>query len=330
MTAERWRELTLNYAAALGVMGIGYGVYKLHPFLTSFYTTANFELFAYAFWGYIIVLPFYYLSLPHGHPTKCRLAWRALRNLPRRMPTQEEKVALLAVLIKLYFLPMMIGWLAHHSAATVNYAQQFAQSGAFFPDGYWALFNLAFLVDVACFTVGYAVEHPRLGNEIRSVDPTVAGWLVALLCYPPFNEVTQVLLGWHSSDYPGFEALWAQYVGGGAILGLMSIYAWASVALAFKASNLTHRGIVIRGPYRWVRHPAYAAKNLAWWVGALPVLLTQWSAGPSAFCFALFGTLGWSFIYFLRAITEERHLRRDPTYVAYCERVRYRFVPGLW
>lgn len=330
MTSQRWREVGLNYLSALGVLGIGYGVYSLHPFLTSFYSGDQFKLFMYVFWGYVVVLPFFYLSLPKGHPTKCRLVWRALRHLPHRLPKPEEKVALLAVLIKLYFLPMMIAWVAHHSAATVNYTQQFVESGAFFPHGYWALFNLAFLVDVACFAVGYAVEHPRLGNEIRSVEPTVAGWLVALLCYPPFNDVTQVLLGWHSNDYPGFQTLWAQYLAGGAILVLMSIYAWASVTLAFKASNLTHRGIVVHGPYRWVRHPAYIAKNLAWWVGATPIIVAQWSQGPSAFAFAVFGTLGWSFIYFLRAITEERHLGRDPTYVAYCERVRYRFLPGLW
>jgi protein-S-isoprenylcysteine O-methyltransferase Ste14 len=32
-----------------------------------------------------------------------------------------------------------------------------------------------------------------------------------------------------------------------------------------------------------------------------------------------------------RLIDEERVLRRDlPGYVDYCERVRYRLVPGLW
>jgi hypothetical protein len=32
------------------------------------------------------------------------------------------------------------------------------------------------------------------------------------------------------------------------LLLAMSIYSWASIALGFKASNLTNRGIVSRGP----------------------------------------------------------------------------------
>ena len=40
-------------------------------------------------------------------------------------------------------------------------------------------------------------------------------------------------------------------------------YALASIALNFKSSNLTNRGIVARGPYAIVRHPAYITKNLA-------------------------------------------------------------------
>jgi protein-S-isoprenylcysteine O-methyltransferase Ste14 len=38
----------------------------------------------------------------------------------------------------------------------------------------------------------------------------------------------------------------------------------------------------------------------------------------------------WSFIYFLRAVTEERHLSSDPDYLAYCKRVPYRFIPGVF
>lgn len=45
---------------------------------------------------------------------------------------------------------------------------------------------------------------------------------------------------------------------------LWGIFAWASLSLGFKASNLTNRGIVTKGPYRWVRHPAYAAKLGIW------------------------------------------------------------------
>ena len=138
------------------------------------------------------------------------------------------------------------------------------------------------------------------------------------------------MLGWYSREFPTYEVVWAQALCGCLILGFLSIYAWASIALGWKASNLTHRGIVDRGPYRWVRHPAYVSKNMAWWVGAIPVLMEQWSMGSAAFVYAVLGILGWSGLYYLRAITEEQHLGRDAEYLAYSKRVRYRFIPGLW
>ena len=36
-----------------------------------------------------------------------------------------------------------------------------------------------------------------------------------------------------------------------------------------------------------------------------------------------------SFIYYWRAITEERHLSRDPEYRKYMAKVPYRFIPGV-
>ena len=40
--------------------------------------------------------------------------------------------------------------------------------------------------------------------------------------------------------------------------------------------------------------------------------------------------LGWNFIYYVRARTEERHLSLDPNYRAYMKHVRWRFIPGVW
>ena len=41
--------------------------------------------------------------------------------------------------------------------------------------------------------------------------------------------------------------------------------------------------------------------------------------------------MGWSTLYVLRALTEEDHLRSvDSEYAAYAEKVRYRFIPGVY
>jgi len=330
MAPARVKEIAENYLAALGVVALGYLLYATQPYLVKLYTAAYHEWLLYIVWFYVLVLPFYYLSLPANYPVKCRLFWRGLWNYRSRNLLDEERVAIRTIVIKLFFLPMMLAWVVYHWHQVVSHGMDFLRQPAFLPSGYWFLFNLAFLVDVSCFLIGYAIEHPRLGNEIRSVEPTAAGWLATLACYPPLNEGMQRLFAWQSSDYPHFNNEAVQLFACVAILLAMGIYAWASCALFLKASNLTHRGVVMRGPYRWVRHPAYASKNVAWWLGSLPALMFQWQVGFNAWVYAVMSVAAWSALYYWRAITEERHLSRDPMYQDYCRRVPSKFIPGVW
>ena len=46
--------------------------------------------------------------------------------------------------------------------------------------------------------------------------------------------------------------------------------------------------------------------------------------------YALITIAVWAFIYYMRALTEERHLLKDPEYQAYTEKVKYKFIPGLF
>jgi protein-S-isoprenylcysteine O-methyltransferase Ste14 len=80
------------------------------------------------------------------------------------------------------------------------------------------------------------------------------------------------------------------------------------------------REIVVRGPYKLVRHPIYAS----YLVGHAGFLLLN----PSFWNFA---------IYFLatglqiaRLLREERLLGESPQYEAYLAQVRYRLVPGVF
>ncbi|MBS1210995.1 MAG: isoprenylcysteine carboxyl methyltransferase, partial [Proteobacteria bacterium] len=195
---------------------------------------------------------------------------------------------------------------------------------------FWALFQAILFIDTLLFTLGYIIETPALKNRIVSVEATFLGWFVCLACYPPWNGATSMFLDWNSNDFPHFDNDTIHLLMNCCILLLMGIYSWASVALGFRASNLTNRGIVTSGPYRFIRHPAYVAKNTAWWIGSLPFIYLGFSHSFKEGMWVLFCRCAWSFLYAMRAITEERHLRlANNGYAEYARKVRWRFIPGL-
>lgn len=186
------------------------------------------------------------------------------------------------------------------------------------------LVTLLFVIDVQIGTVGYLLTLRPLDAHIRSGNPLVAGWLAALLCYPPFvwgiiGPDNQVL------SYETGTAGWAHWFAGNAALlwgwgavlvCLTAIYAWATVVFGIRFSNLTYRGVLTNGPYRFTRHPAYLSKNLFWWASVLPFLVTSGSLADSVRnTFFLLVVNG---IYYWRARTEEAHLlSEDPKYAEY-------------
>ena len=182
---------------------------------------------------------------------------------------------------------------------------------------------LLFLVDVQIGTVGYIFTFRPLDAHIRSGNPLLGGWVAALLCYPPFVWGT---IG--RADVLGYEVNtqgWAYWMHGHTALewswaalmvALTAIYAWATFAFGLRFSNLTYRGVLTNGPYRFTRHPAYLSKNLFWWTSTLPFLVTSHSLTDAVRNTVLLGVV--SGIYYWRAKTEEAHLlAEDPKYRAY-------------
>ncbi len=87
---------------------------------------------------------------------------------------------------------------------------------------------------------------------------------------------------------------------------LTGIYAWATVAFGIRFSNLTYRGVLTNGPYRFTRHPAYLSKNAFWWFATLPFLVTNGSFTDMVRNTVILALV--SAVYFWRAKTEEKHL----------------------
>ncbi len=185
------------------------------------------------------------------------------------------------------------------------------------------LIAMLFVVDVQIGTVGYLFTMRPLDAHIRSGNPFLGGWLAALVCYPPFvwgvighGEVLSYehnVAGWgHWFDgSPTLLWIWAAW-----LVFLTAIYAWATVAFGIRFSNLTYRGVLTNGPYRFTRHPAYLSKNLFWWCSVLPFLVTNDSMTDAIRnTFFLLCVNG---IYYWRARTEEAHLlAEDPKYREY-------------
>lgn len=350
-----WRVRAGNFAASFLFVTVAYVVYRQSPHTAvmlqrawedgSRFTGA--VLLAGTYVGYSVLLLLLYGLERNPRESKSIAALRALRALsmsPRKVfreglpPT--DRLGLLTILLKGFFGPLMLLSLFDFTRNLVaNGAYLLSNASAIESDflrifnshGYWFLFQVILFMDVVFFTIGYLVEHPALKNEIRSVDPTWVGWAAALACYPPMNSLTAQMLGGNVSDFPQFADPTVHVVVNCLLLLLMAIYASASVALNLKASNLTHRGIISHGPYRFVRHPAYIAKNAAWWLGTIPAASTAWQQSASSALLVVGSAIAWSALYALRAITEEDHLRRvDGEYEAYCLKVPYRFIPGIF
>jgi protein-S-isoprenylcysteine O-methyltransferase Ste14 len=358
-TPEQLRDDVLalrarNFCAAAFVVALACAIFLLAPYnrpsLAELYGPPEF-----AFTGdrfvvvaaavYVVLLAIYYFTDPAPAVSKPLRFVRYMRRFlaapiatVRGGISNEDRLALLSTLLKGFFGPLMTkslmgfcmnAWVNLQAAVAMSRtdASWFLLFDSF---GFWALMQAILFVDVFFFTVGYLVESRRFGNEIRSVDPTLIGWLAAMMCYPPFNQLTATLLGTQRSDFPQFDDPTVHVVLNVLLLVLMAIYASASAALGLKASNLTHRGIVARGPYAVIRHPAYTCKNLAWWIGAIPLVSLAFQQSFMHGLASAGSVVAWSSLYVLRALTEEDHLRSvDGEYAAYAAKVKYRFIPGV-
>lgn len=182
-----------------------------------------------------------------------------------------------------------------------------------------SLIIIMFLMDVQFATVGYMLTMKPIDAHIRTANPYLAGWVAALICYPPL-----ILMDGGPLTYQVNTKDWAfwfadnQYLlilWGAWLVVLTAIYAWATVAFGLRFSNLTHRGILTNGPYRFTKHPAYLSKNTYWWFCYMPFLVTSDSIYDAIRNTVMLALV--SAIYYWRAKTEEKHLMADPIYRDY-------------
>lgn len=304
------------YLSGIIVYGLGIIIFRLLPYYQRILQPQTQTVLLYLYFSYFIFAPIiYFFRATRYSENKPLLFLRGLRHIFTKFKLEkEEKTAFLFMVVKLFFLPLLLNF-------SLNHYQQIWQllSKEVIPFYPLAL-TVLFTIDTLIFALGYAFEFKLLNNIVKSVEPTLLGWIVTLISYPPFNTWIGKYIPWGANERVLFWNSEITILFRIIIISLLFIYVAATIALGLKASNLTNRGIVQRFPYSLIRHPAYASKVLVWWLTLLPVM--SWP-------FAL-GIFFWTVIYYFRAITEEKHLSQDLDYQEYCKKVKWRFIPGIY
>ena len=317
----------------------GFGIYKSHPYYISFLSLNTIEVMNYlvAVLIAILVLDAIVKLIRHEKfpRTDLLVVYFYILHLvnslfsrkhPIPKPEGRTKVALLYILLKFFYIPIMLNiGIGNLSAVSADVSMINAGTLTLnFDTVYPMIITTLFMVDTLVFSFGYIFAAKWLKSEVISVEPTMLGWVAALITYPPFNGTTGMLLPMVSGG-AGLLVL-SQNPAAFRIIQILilicyAIFVAASIALGPKASNLTSRGVVQYGPYALVRHPAYLVKILAWFLSGL-IFASSWTY--------FLAMMGFAVIYYIRAWTEERHLSStDPDYDEYKKKVKWMFVPKI-
>ncbi len=262
---------------------------------------------------YFMLVDRYQVEPEDGYWHLCMASLFQFERVDRNLLVQH----LLGWLVKTFFLALMFTYFTrkvHYFRAVDPLVLLTSYKGI-----YDFFYQVVYGIDLLFVTVGYIMTLKLLDSHIRTTEPTFLGWFVCLECYQPFWSFS-------SKNYLAYsdKTSWGYWFGNDIlfpvwalmILILIGIYVWATIPFGIRFSNLTNRGIFTNGPYRYTKHPAYVSKNISWWLISMPYYSLDGTPEAIRHCLLL---LCVNLIYFLRARTEERHLSKDPDYIAYAE-----------
>ncbi|MEY4589051.1 MAG: hypothetical protein RL497_1127 [Pseudomonadota bacterium] len=332
-----------------------YGFNNKAPYYQPWFRLLELILIFYA----IIGLPYAYFTRAYRHNPQLdkkdlsTLTGRVCAHLISFVPglkhlrpifDENDKKAAVGLIVKMFFTPLMTVYFCDqfpHLITNIGYlleglprniAEGFYTHTKFNGDFFNISIALIFSVDVALAWCGYMISSRWVDNQTASAEPTILGWIVCISCYPPF----QMLLGFYFSAPSEHEVLkftnqWLITLFTGMMVCSYLVYMSATLWFGVRFSNLTNRGIIRKGPYAYVRHPAYASKNFAWWCVMFPaIIFNAQHTGLGLAGMQIVGLMLMTYTYYLRAMTEERHLSADPVYLEYCKQVPYRFIPKIF
>ena len=149
-------------------------------------------------------------------------------------------------------------------------------------------------------------------RQAERVTPNPWYWLLAfVVTYWPFLSIWLAQSGDPLVNSGVTDAL--------SLLSL-AMAAWARLSLGRNIGFVpAQRKLVMRGAYRYMRHPIYTSIFLVY----LAFVLSDWSLLN-----ALRSAIG-CLLFMLKSVVEERFLSADPEYRDYMQRVRWRWIPKI-
>ncbi len=194
-----------------------------------------------------------------------------------------------------------------------------------------ALLNACLAALYALFIYRHAVTYAETGELTFLAIVVLETMIVAMFLLRREASVSNVSAGALAATAVGtFSTLFMAPIDrsgapstltvGIQVIGLtLAIVSLGSLRRSFGLAP-ANRGVKTSGMYRFVRHPLYAS-----YLVALSGYLIAYPA-PRNFVLLAASLVG----QLARMSLEERLLLRDPTYVSYAARTRFRIVPGVY
>lgn len=183
-----------------------------------------------------------------------------------------------------------------------------------------ALFGLSALL--------LARVNPIIYRARSRFQPGTKKWDLILLAVLFPTMIAEIPIATLDAGRMGWSAVPLWVVLGGYVLltGGIAVTTWAQATNPFfepgvRIQRERAQQVITSGPYRFVRHPGYAAA-ITMFIAIPLALASWWALLPAASAIALL---------LVRTDLEDRLLQAELSgYADYARHTRYRLVPGLW
>ena len=358
------KDILKHYFASLLVYGAVLIFIILCPIYYSQIQDGTFnymDFFIIYFVGYIFIAPIvYFIAKPRTISDSNNI--KILKYITRQFkkqdttqdflaniePKEDEKQALMGLFIKTFFGVNCVHFLCSSYIPSLGYNFDFLraiwENITIYMNGGSGIFKslvqytidtgdvwikLIMTLTTLILAFSYLTDSVLFKNKIKSTDTTPLGVLSCIICYYPITILTTKFISPALNELIPINNHYLFAVLNFLIIIVNFIGLIATIRLFGKAGNLTNRGIVTGFPYNIIRHPIYLMEILYIVLSAFPILFLQDYPLRVKFSGAI-GIIIWILIYYLRSITEERHLIKDEKYQEYVKKVRYRFIPKLF